>query len=70
MINFVSYIKARKRYIQWNVDDVRLVLDQHTLLFSFCNANSLKEPSAAGKHVAPLEHIIMFPNPSVFTLID
>ena len=38
-------------------DEVRLVLDQHVELI-FYSASSLKEQSA-GRHVAPLGHIIL-----------
>jgi hypothetical protein len=30
---FVIYIMARSKYIQWNDDDVSFVLDQHTLVW-------------------------------------
>jgi thiamine biosynthesis protein ThiC len=45
--------------LQWD-DDVRFVLDQHTEL-DFDSASSLKQQSA-GRHVAPLEHIILIPS--------
>jgi hypothetical protein len=37
---------------QWDDDEVRFVLDEHTEL-DFYNASSLKQQSA-GRHVAPL----------------
>jgi transposase len=54
---FFSYVMARTSYIQWNDDDVRCVLDQHTEL-DFYSASSLKQQSM-GRHVAPLWHIIL-----------
>jgi hypothetical protein len=57
---FFSYIMARKSYIQWDDDDVRSVLDQHAEL-DFDIASSLKQQSA-GRHVAPLAHIILIPS--------
>jgi len=42
---------------QWDDDEVRSVLDQHAEL-DFHSASSLKQQSA-GKHVAPLGHIIL-----------
>ena len=54
---------ARTSYIQWNDDDVRIVLDLHSELGLY-NASSLKQQSA-GWHVAPLGHIILIPSQSV-----
>ena len=49
-------------------DEVRFVLDQHTEL-DFYSASSLKQQSA-GRHVAPLRHIILIPSqPSSFSLM-
>ena len=46
---------------QWDDDDeTRFVLDQHAEL-DFYSASSLKQQSA-GKHVAPLGHIILIPS--------
>jgi hypothetical protein len=42
---------------QWDDDEVRFVLDQHTYL-DFYSANSLKQHSPDW-HVASLEHIIL-----------
>jgi hypothetical protein len=53
---FFSCIIAITSYFQWNDDDVRFVLDQYTEL-DFNSASSLKQQSA-GRHVAPLRHII------------
>jgi hypothetical protein len=65
---FVSYIMEGTctSYIQWNDDDVRFVLDQHTKL-DFYSASSLKQQSA-GRHVAPLRHIILILSQPVFAL--
>ena len=43
---------------QWNDDDVRFVLDQHTYLLNFPRASSLKQQSS-DRHVALLGHIIL-----------
>jgi hypothetical protein len=51
---------------QWNDDDVRFVLDQD-VEFYFYSASSLKQQSA-GKHVAPLCHIILIPTQPVYAL--
>ena len=63
---FPSYFMARTSYFEWNDDEIRFVLDQHTEL-DFYNASSLKQQSA-GRQVAPLEHIIMIPRQLVFVL--
>ena len=47
-------------------DEVRSVLDQHGEL-DFYSASSLKQQSA-GRHVAPLGHIILIPSQPVFAL--
>jgi hypothetical protein len=49
---------------QWDDDEVRFVLDQYAE-FDFYSASSLKQQSA-GKHVAPLGHIILIPSQPVF----
>jgi len=46
-------------------DDVRFVLDQHSEL-EFYSASSLQQ--TAGRHVAPLGHIILIPSQPVFAL--
>ena len=51
---------------QWDDDEVRFVLDQHAEL-DFYNASSLKQKSA-GRHVAPLGHIIPIPSQPVYVL--
>jgi hypothetical protein len=45
---------------------MRFVLDQHAEL-DFNSASSLKQQSA-GRHVAPLEHIILIPSQPVLAL--
>jgi hypothetical protein len=52
--------------VQWDDDEDRHVLNQHSE-FDFYSANSLKQQSA-GRHVAPLGHIILIPNQQVFAL--
>jgi hypothetical protein len=56
---------VRTSYFQRN-DDVRFVLDQHAEL-DFYSSSSLKQQSA-GRHVAPLGHIILIPSQPVFAL--
>ena len=51
---------------QWDDDEVRFILDQHAEL-DFYSASSLKQQSA-GRHVAPLAHIILNPSQPVFAL--
>jgi hypothetical protein len=50
---------------QWDVDEVRFVLDQHAEL-DFYSANSLKQQSA-GKHISPHGHIILLYISSLFS---
>jgi hypothetical protein len=47
-------------------DEVRFVLDQHIELDLY-SASSLKQQSA-GRHIAPLGHIILIPKQPVFAL--
>jgi len=51
---------------QWYDDEVRFVLDQHADL-DFYSSSSMKQQSA-GRHVAPLGHIILIPRQPVFAL--
>ena len=51
---------------QWDGDEVRFVLDQHAELDLY-SASSLTQQSA-GRHVAPLGHIILIPSQPVFAL--
>ena len=61
-----SYIMARRSVnFQWD-DEIRFVLDQHAGL-GFDSASSLKQ-QFAGRHVAPLGHIILIPSQPVFAL--
>jgi hypothetical protein len=64
-----SAISWRKQVnFQWDDDEVRFVLDQHAEL-DFFSASSSKQQSA-GRHDAPLWHIILIPSQPVhvFTL--
>jgi len=49
---------------QWDDDEVCFTLDQHAEL-DFYSASSLKK-QFAGRHVAPLGHIILIPSQPVF----
>jgi hypothetical protein len=51
---------------QWDDDEVRFALDQHAEL-DFYSASSPKQQSA-GRHIAPLEHIILILSRLVFAL--
>jgi hypothetical protein len=63
-----SYIMARTRYFQCDDDEVPFVLDQHVEL-DFYSASSLKQvQQSAGRHVAPLRHIILIPSQPVYAL--
>jgi hypothetical protein len=64
ILQFFSYIMARTSLFRW--DDDSIVLDQHAELDFYC-ASSLKQQSA-GRHVAPLGHIILIPSQPVFAL--
>jgi len=52
---------------QWHDDEIRFVLDQHAEL-DFHSASSLKQQSA-GRHVAPLGHIILIPSQPVLLFL-
>ena len=68
MSNF-SAISWRDQVTFRRDDDVILfALDQHTLLDLY-SASSLKQQSA-GRHVAPLGHIILIPSKPVFALFS
>ena len=54
---FFCDIMARKSYIRWDDNDVRFVLEQPNF-FDLYSASSLKQQSA-GRHAAPLGHIIL-----------
>jgi hypothetical protein len=64
--NFSAISWREQVNFQWDDDEVRSVLDQHVEL-DFYSASSLKQQSA-GKHVAPLGHIILIPRQPVFAL--
>jgi hypothetical protein len=49
-----------------NIIELKLYIDQHAEL-DFNSASSRKQESA-GRHVAPLGHIILIPSQPVFTL--
>ena len=57
---------VRKKYFQRDDDEVRFVLDQNAWL-DLNSARSLKQQSA-GRHVAPLGHIILILSQPVFAL--
>jgi len=57
---------ARTSCIQSYGNEVRVVLDHHVLL-DFYSAISLKQQSV-GRHVTPLEHIILITSQPVFAL--
>jgi len=64
---FFYHIMARMSYIQWNDDDdVRFVQDQHAKL-NLYKASSQKQ-QFAGRHVAPLRHIMLILSQPVFAL--
>jgi hypothetical protein len=54
---------ARTSYFQWDDDEVRFVLDQHTEL-DFFSAST----QSADRHVAPLRHFILILSQPVFAL--
>jgi hypothetical protein len=56
------YIMVTTSYIQWDGDDVRLVLDQYDKL-DFGSASSLKQQT-----MSLLEHIILILSQPVFSL--
>ena len=66
LINFSAISYKKQVNFQWEDDEVRFVLDQHAEL-DFHSASSLKQQSA-GRHVAPLRHIILIPSQPVFAL--
>ena len=64
---FSSHIIWREQVnFQCDKDEVRFVLEQHAEM-DFYSAGSLKQQSA-GRHVAPLGHIILIPSQPVFVL--
>ena len=67
MSNFFSYIMARKSYIQWDHENIHFVLIRPKPQLYIYNASTLKQQSA-GRHVAPLRHIILIAGQPVFTV--
>jgi hypothetical protein len=63
---FLAISWREQVHCQCDDDEVRFVQDQHTELY-FHTASSLKQ-QIAGRHVAPLGHIILIPSQSVFAL--
>ena len=60
---FFSYIMREQVNFQWDDDEVRFVLDQHTfIVLAYCN-NSLRIDMSF-----PLGNIILFPSPPLFLL--
>jgi biotin synthase-like enzyme len=64
--NFSAISWREQAKFQWDDDEVRFVLDQHAEL-NLYSASSLKQ-QFAGRHVPPLEHIILIPSQPVFAL--
>jgi len=54
-------------YIRWNGNDLRVLLDQHAKL-NLYSASSMTQ-HYAGRHVAPLWHIILIPSQTVCVLM-
>jgi hypothetical protein len=67
-INFSAISWREQVNVQWDDDEVRFVLDQHTEM-DFYSARSLKQQSAV-RHVGPLGHIILIPSRPVFALFS
>jgi hypothetical protein len=63
---FSAILWREQANFQWDDDEVRFALDLHAEL-DFYSASSLKQQSA-GRHVAPLGHIILIPSQPVFAL--
>ena len=67
LVQLQFFISWREQVnFQRDDDEVCFVLDQHAEL-DFYSASSLKQQSA-GRHVAPLGHIILIPSQPVFAL--
>jgi hypothetical protein len=64
--NFWAISSRVQVNLQWDDDDVRFVLDQHTQL-EFYSAGSLIQ-QYADMHVARRGHIILIPSQPVFAL--
>jgi hypothetical protein len=68
--NFTAIAMSWREQVnfQWDDDDeVRFVLDQHAEL-DFYSTSSMKQQSA-GRHVAPLGHIILIQSQPVFATL-
>ena len=67
LISYLKYWQWESEYVnfQWK-DEARFVPDQHAELDIY-SASSLKQQSA-GRHIAPLWHIILNPSQPVFAL--
>ena len=66
-ISNISAISWREQVkVEWDDEEVCFVLDQHAEL-DFYSASSLKQQSA-GRHVAPLGHLILIPSQPVSAL--
>jgi hypothetical protein len=63
---FQLYHNENKLTLKKNDDEVSFALDQHAEL-DFYSASSPKQQSA-GRHVAPLGHIILIPSQPIFAL--
>ena len=66
VFNYICISWREEVNIQWEDDQICFVLDQHTEL-DFHSASPLKQQSA-GRHVAPLWHIILITSQPVFAL--
>jgi hypothetical protein len=66
MIDRLFSAVSWRQQVIFDDNDVLIVLDQHAWLDLYC-ASSLKQRSA-GRHVAPLGHIISIPGQPVFAL--
>ena len=68
IFQLLSISWRRQVNFQWDDDETRFILDQHAELY-FYSASSLKQQSA-GRHVAPLGHIILISNQSLLFLLN
>ena len=66
MINISAIFQlyhGKNVHFQWDDDELRIVLDQHTELDIY--SASLSKQQFAGRHVAPLGHIILIQSTSL-----
>ena len=68
IFQLLSISWRRQVNFQWDDDETRFILDQHAELY-FYSASSLKQQSA-GRHVAPLGHIILISIQSLLFLLN